>query len=91
MLFIVSYDITDDRRRIRLAKTLKDFGDRVQYSVFECLMGAEELQEMTGRIREIIDNDQDSVRIYKLCAECEGKVEIIGTGVRSEDPEIYVV
>jgi CRISPR/Cas system-associated endoribonuclease Cas2 len=35
-LIVVSYDIPDDRRRLRLAHALKDFGVRVQYSVFEC-------------------------------------------------------
>ncbi len=91
MLFIVTYDIVDDRRRTRLAKALKDFGNRVQYSVFECLMGAKELAKMTERIGEIIDYEQDSVRIYRLCAECEGKLEIIGTGARTEDPEVYII
>lgn len=91
MLFIVSYDITSDRRRIRLAKALKDFGDRVQYSVFECLMGQEELKKMTERIEGIINKEEDSVRIYKLCGDCEGKVEIIGTGTRTEEIQIYIV
>ncbi|MDA8137823.1 MAG: CRISPR-associated endonuclease Cas2 [Desulfobacteraceae bacterium] len=91
MLFIVTYDIVDDRRRIRLAKAIKDFGNRVQYSVFECLMGAKEFAKMTGRIAEIIDHEEDSVRIYKLCAECEGKLEIIGSGARTEDPEVYII
>jgi hypothetical protein len=39
----------------------------------------------------IVKKEEDSVRIYKLCAECEGKIEIIGTGSRSQDPEIYIV
>ncbi|MEW6376162.1 MAG: CRISPR-associated endonuclease Cas2, partial [Thermodesulfobacteriota bacterium] len=38
MFYVVSYDIPDDQRRIKIAKILEDFGDRVQYSVFECLL-----------------------------------------------------
>ena len=38
MFYVVSYDISDDRRRLNLVKTLLDFGAMVQYSVFECLM-----------------------------------------------------
>ena len=36
MHYTVAYDITDDKRRNRVAKILKDFGTRIQYSVFEC-------------------------------------------------------
>ena len=91
MLYIVTYDIVDDRRRTRLAKALRDFGNRVQYSVFECLMGAKELGKMRERIEHLTDHEEDSVRIYSLCGECEGKVDIIGTGARTEDPEVYVL
>lgn len=91
MLYIVTYDIVDDRRRTRLAKALKDFGNRVQYSVFECLMGSKELCKMRERIANLTNHGEDSVRIYSMCGECEGKVEIIGTGARTEDPEVYVL
>jgi CRISPR-associated protein Cas2 len=91
MLYIVTYDIVDDRRRTRLAKALKDFGNRVQYSVFECLMGTKELNEMKERITHLTDHAEDSVRIYCLCGECEGKVDIIGTGARTEDPDVYIL
>lgn len=40
MLVVVSYDVREDRRRTRLAHTLKDFGERVQLSVFECRLGS---------------------------------------------------
>jgi CRISPR-associated protein Cas2 len=91
MLYIVTYDIVDDRRRNRLAKALKDFGNRVQYSVFECLMGSEELGKLRKRAVDLIDFEEDSVRIYSMCNGCESKIDIIGTGARTEDPEVYVV
>ncbi|HOT98551.1 MAG TPA: CRISPR-associated endonuclease Cas2, partial [bacterium] len=40
MLYLVSYDIIDNAKRIRLAKKLQDYGQRVQYSVFECSLDA---------------------------------------------------
>ena len=91
MLYIVTYDIVDDRRRVRLAKALKDFGDRVQYSVFECKLNNVHLMQMTERIGKIIDIGKDSVRIYNLCGTCEAKVKIIGTGDRTEDPDVYIL
>jgi CRISPR-associated protein Cas2 len=91
MLYIVTYDIVNDRRRVRLAKALKNFGNRVQYSVFECLMGTKELEKLRKRTTALIDFEEDSVRIYSMCSECEGKIDIIGTGARTEDPDVYVL
>jgi CRISPR-associated protein Cas2 len=46
MLIVVSYDILNDSRRTRLAHALKDFGERVQYSVFECRLDTEQLGKL---------------------------------------------
>jgi CRISPR-associated protein Cas2 len=71
MLTVVSYDIVDDRRRTRLAKVLKDFGVRVQYSVFECRLEPSQLQALDRRIHRVIDEAKDTVRIYRVCQEVE--------------------
>jgi len=91
VLTVVSYDVPDDRRRSRLAEVLKGFGERVQLSVFECLLEAEEVERLRGRVLREIDETADSVRIYHLCASCRQKVEILGRGKRTEDPEVYVL
>jgi len=90
MFYIVSYDMQDDKRRTRVAKTLLDFGNRVQYSVFECIMDDTLLQKMTERLTEIV-SDGDSVRIYALCAKCEASVKIIGTGEITKDEDVYII
>lgn len=91
MLYLVTYDIPDDRRRLRLAKTLKDFGDRVQYSVFECLLDRELMERMHSRIVGVICEAEDSVRIYPLCAGCEKGLAIIGQGEVSREEEVYIL
>jgi CRISPR-associated protein Cas2 len=91
MLIVVSYDVPSDRRRTRLAHTLKDFGERVQYSVFECRLEEGALDRLRNRIDALIDPEEDRVRIYRLCRECIEKVEIRGSGKLTEDPEIYVL
>lgn len=91
MLIVVSYDVRDDRRRTRLAHALKDFGERVQYSVFECRLDDKALGKLRQRVEGLIDLADDSVRIYRFCQECAGKVEILGTGVLTEDPDVYVL
>jgi CRISPR-associated protein Cas2 len=70
----------DDRRRTRLAHTLKDFGQRVQYSVFECLLAEDQMAHLRARVAKLTDPTEDSVRFYRLCANCEARIEIQGLG-----------
>jgi CRISPR-associated protein Cas2 len=90
MFYIVSYDIPDDRKRNRVSKTLLDFGTRVQYSVFECIMDDKLLEKMIKRLSKMI-TDEDSVRIYALCGKCKGVVKILGRGKLTDDEKVYIV
>jgi CRISPR-associated protein Cas2 len=91
VLIVVSYDVPNDRRRTKLAHALKDFGERVQYSVFECRLDAEGLGKLSRRVKALTDPKEDRVRIYRLCLNCEREAEIHGPGKLTEDPEIYVL
>ena len=75
---IVTYDIPDDRRRTKLHDRLLDFGSPVQYSVFECLVDADQLKKMTALVRRTISRRRDHVRIYHLCATCRAKAWVSG-------------
>jgi len=87
MLVIVSYDIIDDKKRTKLAKSLLNFGKRVQYSVFECDLGSAKIEEMKKRALEFVDLEKDSLRIYRLCQACTTQIESFGIkkGWESED------
>ena len=91
MLYIVSYDIVDTKRRTKLAKKLCDFGKRVQYSVFECDLNKEQLKDMIKKALIIIDQEKDSLRIYALCHSCVS--EIISYGIKKgwEEEETVVI
>ena len=91
MLIVVSYDVPDDRRRTRLAHALKDFGERVQYSVFECRLEADTLDKLSRRVKTLTDPKKDHVRIYRFCLNCEREIEIQGAGKVTEDPDLYVL
>jgi CRISPR-associated protein Cas2 len=91
VLIVISYDIPSDHRRNRLATTLKDFGRRVQLSVFECLLEPADVERLRGRVLREIDPAEDRVRIYRLCESCREKIEILGHGDHTEDPEIFVL
>ena len=91
MLIVVSYDVPDDRRRTRLAHALKDFGERVQYSVFECRLEADTLDKLSRKVKALIDPKENRVRIYRFCLNCEREIEIQGAGKVTEDPDLYVL
>jgi CRISPR-associated protein Cas2 len=80
MFVVVSYDIVDDRRRTKIHDTLKDFGARVQYSVFECQLDAQTLKRLKNRLKPLINPDEDGIRFYFLCETDVRKVRVMGLG-----------
>ena len=58
---LVAYDVPSDRRRTRVAKTLLQYGDRIQYSVFVVDAAPAKLLRMRGELEGIIKTDEDSV------------------------------
>lgn len=91
MYLIVSYDISDDKRRNRISKVLKNYGDRVQFSVFECDLTREQLLRMQHALKKIIkEQEDDSVRFYFLCDGCKGKIERIGGIMPRDEGPVFV-
>ena len=91
MFYVISYDIPDDKRRQKIAKTLLNYGSRVQYSVFEANITDKLLFEMISKLRRIICYKEDSIRIYKLCKECKKEIIILGIGEVLEDKDVYIL
>ncbi|RLB06327.1 MAG: CRISPR-associated endonuclease Cas2 [Deltaproteobacteria bacterium] len=77
---IVSYDIHDSKRLQKVGKVMKDYGERVLYSVFECRLSSAEFARMKDRIDEVIDHMEDSVRFYFVCDKCVKNVLVSGQG-----------
>ncbi len=91
MLMLVTYDVaTGDaagRRRLRrVARLCQDFGQRVQYSVFECQVDAAQWTTLRARLLSEIDDKVDSLRFYRLGANWRGRVEHVGAKA-SYDPD----
>lgn len=87
MLYLVSYDIVDTKPRTKLAKKMLNFGQRVQYSVFECDLDTEQLAKMKEQILPFVDVAKDSLRIYRLCENCLQSLESFGVKKGWEDEE----
>ena len=88
---LIAYDISNNRRRTKLHNTLRNFGTPVQYSVFECILGPKEREQMRSAIARVIKPKKDRVRTYYLCKECVAKTEVTsGEDVLGEPKSIIV-
>jgi len=83
MLVLITYDVNTEtpqgRKRLnQVAKQCKNYGQRVQNSVFECVMDAAKCREVQHKLEQIIDKDKDSLRFYFLGNNYKSKVLHIG-------------
>ena len=83
MFVLVSYDVAEDegkgRRRLRrVARACQDYGQRVQYSVFECIVDPAQWAVLKARLISEIDPEKDSLRFYYLGSNWKHRVEHVG-------------
>lgn len=83
MELLVAYDVATDtaagRRRLRqVAKICEGFGQRVQKSVFECIVSAADLELLEHKMLNVIEPSEDSLRIYRLREPHERFTHVIG-------------
>ncbi|MEO1194434.1 MAG: CRISPR-associated endonuclease Cas2 [Pseudomonadota bacterium] len=91
MLVLITYDVTTEdaagRRRLRrVAKACQDYGQRVQFSVFECDLTPALWTLLRSRLIAEIDPERDSLRFYFLGANWRRRVEHVGAKP-AQDPE----
>lgn len=93
MKMLAVYDIAHPKRLRKVAKILLDYGVRVQYSKFEIDPANENVYSvLKKRIMEVIDEQEDGVKLIPLCARCQSNVEIIGRGEYIDpDAEFYIL
>lgn len=83
MMILVTYDVSfkdenGPKRLRRMARLCQVFGQRVQYSVFEIEVDMAQWTQLKSQLLDVMDQDQDSLRIYYLGNNWERKVEHIG-------------
>ena len=83
MLLLITYDVNTEtdsgKRRLRkVAKVCMNYGQRVQHSVFECVLDAARARELKAKLEKLIDKEKDSLRFYNLGNNYNSKVEHIG-------------
>lgn len=75
---MISYDIKDNRRRNKVCNELKNYGEHVQYSVFDCQLSRKQFSKLKKELNHFINNRQDNIRYYFLCRACIGKIIVQG-------------
>lgn len=90
-LYLIAFDIRDDRRLRRVANTLLNYGIRVQYSVFECHIEQDQMKILESELIEHIDSQEDRVHIWPLCGKDEQAILVDGGEYVSQDKDFYMM
>ena len=91
MNMIAAYDIADPKRLNKVAKIMRDYGVRVQKSIFELDVTQQVFAEMMRRVEKVIVPEDDGVKYFPVCEKCAGTVEIIGLGRFTDPDEEYYI
>lgn len=91
MFIVVSYDVAGSKARRRVASELENFGVRIQYSIFECHLDDKRLEDLEGRLSELIDWETDRVAYYRLCADDAGQILTDGPGAVAADSDYHII
>lgn len=96
MMVLITYDVcTADaagRKRLRqIAKECVNYGQRVQNSVFECILDAAQCRQLQNKLVKLMDPEQDSLRFYYLGNKYQTKVEHFGTKTSYEAEGVLII
>ena len=95
MMVLITYDVNtttgEGRARLRkVAKVCVNYGQRVQNSVFECLVDPAQFADLRHKLEKIIDEEKDSLRYYFLGSNWKRRVEHVGAKM-TYDPEGVII
>lgn len=79
-LWIVSYDVANNRRRRKLDKLLLGLGDRHLESLFECWLRADQIEGLQSRINKLLDPATDRLALVPVCRDCQRRTQNHGQG-----------
>lgn len=96
MLVVITYDVNTEtaagKKRLRqIAKQCVNYGQRVQNSVFECLVDASQLRALQEKLLKIMDEETDSLRFYLLGNKYESKIQHFGCKAGYEPEGLLII
>ena len=84
MRYLIAYDVPDDSRRTRVAKTLQNYGRRIQFSLFECELEAVDFLRMSRKVEGVLNFKEDRLHIFTLCGGCVKRAIVQGPSIKPE-------
>jgi CRISPR-associated protein Cas2 len=91
LLYLVIYDISDDKRRKRVFNLLEGYGRRVQFSAFECVLNDRKFEELRSRLAKVVKMSEDSVRFYPISKHTLGQVIVWGEPPLTQMPSSVII
>jgi CRISPR-associated protein Cas2 len=91
LFYVIVYDITCDKRRKKVSDLLEGYGQRFQYSVFECILSQTKYSELQKRLRKQVKSSEDSVRFYPLSKHTFNQIETWGEPPVTELPGSTII
>lgn len=91
LFYVVAYDVPCSKRRKKISDWLEGYGQRVQYSVFECVLLPKHYQELVQGLMKRLDEQEDKVRIYPLSAHTRDNIHVVGGPPLAQMPMSKVI
>lgn len=95
LMYVVSYDLSNNKLRNKVAKELENYGRRVQYSVFECRISKKQMEQLYKKLLPIMQREPEgNIRIYRICMNCEEQIQTIGIKnecMTAAEEDIFVI
>lgn len=88
---VIAYDIPENKTRTGIHKLLKGYLNHVQFSVFEGELDQRQFNEAIYKINGLIDENEDSIRAYSLCASCIRRTKLMGIGKIYTDEGYFIL
>lgn len=92
--YIITYDIEEDRDRNKIMKILKDYGNRLQYSVYQCNLDEKNLMALVKKLQKRLRSQNDSIIVFKLCNKCYSEIRMYGSKkeiLSRDDDDVIIV
>jgi CRISPR-associated protein Cas2 len=94
LLYVVTYDVCDDKRWRRVFKLMRGHGDHLQYSVFRCELSERERAQLIEKLAKVIKKDEDQVLFFPLGparGQREGEVQAVGRAYAATDHSPVII
>ena len=88
-LYLIAYDISKNKKRKKISEILDAYGERINLSVYECMMNQKQKEKVVKQIKDIMDKD-DIVKIYFICSSCFAKSIHLGQKQPPQETNVFI-